>query len=248
MVSVWFTAILSAFLVSLIALIGIILAPIKLEKLKKVLIYFVSFSTGALFGGAFFHLLPEIVEEIGLTFYVSSLLLGGIILFFLLEKVIHWHHNLGHLEKEHTHPLAIMILFGGAFHNLLDGLVIGASFLVNVPTGIAITTAIALHKVPKEMGWFGVLVHGGFSKFKAITFNYFSSVFTIIGAAIALLVSKYVENIQFFIIPVAVGGFIYLAGSNLIPELHKETGLRKALLQLIAMLAGIAVMAALLLI
>ena len=248
MVPVWFTAILSAFLVSLISLIGIILAPIKLERLKKVLIYFVSFSTGALFGGAFFHLLPEIVEEIGLTFYVSSLLLGGIVLFFLLEKVIHWHHNLGQLEKDHAHPLAIMILFGGAFHNLLDGLVIGASFLVNIPTGIAITTAIALHKVPKEMGWFGVLVHGGFSKFKAITFNYLSSVFTIIGAAIALLVSKYVENIQFFIIPVAVGGFIYLAGSNLIPELHKETGLRKALLQLIAMLAGIAVMAALLLI
>ena len=247
MVSVWFTAILSAFLVSLIALIGIVLAPIKLEKLKKVLIYFVSFSTGALFGGAFFHLLPEIVEEVGLTFYVSSLLLGGIILFFLLEKVIHWHHNLGQFEKEHAHPLAIMILIGGGFHNFLDGLVIGASFLVNVPTGIAITTAIALHKVPKEMGWFGVLVHGGFSKFKAITFNYFSSLFTIIGAVIALLVSNYVENIQFFIIPVAVGGFIYLAGSNLIPELHKEIGLRKALLQLITIIAGIGVMALLLL-
>jgi zinc and cadmium transporter len=192
-------------------------------------------------------LLPEIVEEMGLTFSVSALLLTGIILFFVIEKIIHWHYNLASYEKEHAHPLAIMILAGGAVHNLLDGLVIGASFLVNIPTGIAITTAIALHKVPKEMGWFGVLVHGGFSKFKAITFNYLSSVFTIVGAVIALLVSSYVENIQFFIIPVAVGGFIYLAGSDLIPELHKEVGLRKALLQLIAMLAGIAVMALLLL-
>ena len=247
MASVWFTAILSTFLVSLIALIGIILAPIKLEKLKKVLIYFVSFSAGALFGGAFFHLLPEIVEEVGFTFYVSSLVLLGIILFFIIEKIIHWHHNLAPYEKEHASPLAIMSLVGGSFHNLLDGLVIGASFLVNIPTGIAITTAIALHKVPKEMGWFGLLVHGGFSKFKAITFSYLSSIFTIIGAVMALLVSNYVENIQFFIIPVSVGGFIYLAGSDLIPELHKEPGLRKALLQLIAMLAGIAVMALLLL-
>jgi len=97
------------------------------------------------------------------------------------------------------------------------------------------------------MGWFGVLVHGGFSKFKAITFNYFSSLFTIIGAVIALALSNYVENIQFLIIPIAVGGFIYLAGSDLIPELHKEVGLRKTLLQLIAMLAGMTVMALLLL-
>jgi len=243
----WVYIILSAFIISLISLVGVLLAPIKLEKLKKVLIYFVSFSAGALLGGAFFHLLPEVVKEVGFTFSVSSLILGGIILFFLLEKVIHWHHNLGQFEKEHT-PLAIMSLVGGAFHNLLDGLVIGASYLVNIPVGIAITTAIALHKFPKEMGWFGVLVHGGFSKSKAITFNYLSSVFTIIGAIIALLASNYIENIQFFIIPIAVGGFIYLAGSNLIPELHKEYGLRESFLQLITMLAGILIMASLLLV
>jgi len=239
--------ILSAFLVSLISLIGIILAPIKLERLKKVLIYFVSFSAGALFGGAFFHLLPEIVEERGFTFLISSLIIGGIVLFFIIEKVVHWHHNLAQYEEEHKHPLATMSLIGGGFHNLLDGLVIGASFLVNIPVGIAITTAIAFHKIPKEMGWFGVLVHGGFSKTKALVFNYFSSLFTIVGAIIALIVSNYIENIQFFIIPIAIGGFIYLAGSNLIPELHKESGLKKSLLQLLAIILGLVVMAALLL-
>ena len=247
MVDIWIYVILSAFIVSLIALVGIVLFPIKLEKLKKVLIYFIGFSTGTLFGGAFFHLLPEIVKEVGLTFYVSSLLLGGIFLFFLLEKVIHWHHNLGQFEKEHPPPLAIMILIGGGIHSLLDGLVIGASFLVNVPTGIAITTAIAFHKLPKEMGWFGVLVHSGFSKTKAITFNYFSSLFTIVGAVIALVASNYIDNLQFFIIPIAVGGFIYLAGSDLIPELQREYGLKKSFLQFITILAGIAVMALLLL-
>ena len=245
---VWVYIIVSAFFVSLISLIGLILAPIKLEKLKKVLIYFVGFSAGALFGGAFFHLLPEVVGEVGFTFSVSALLLGGIVLFFVIEKIIHWHHNLVPFEKEHVHPLAMMSLIGGSFHNLLDGLVIGASFLINIPVGVAITSAIALHKVPKEIGWFGILVHAGFSKTKAITYNYLSSIFTIVGAMIALLVGNYVENIQFFIIPIAVGGFIYLAGSDLIPELHKELGLRKSILQLITFLAGISLMAALLLV
>ena len=245
---VWIYIILSSFLVSLIALVGIVLFPVKLKKLKKVLIYFVSFSTGALFGGAFFHLLPEIVEKVGFSFLVSSLVLGGIILFFLLEKVVHWHHNIGQYEKDHVNPLTTMSLVGGAFHNLLDGLVIGASYLISINVGVAITIVIALHKFPKEIGWFGVLVHGGFSKFRAITFNYFSSVFTIIGAITALLVGNYVNNLQFFIIPVAVGGFIYLAGSNLIPELQKEHGFRKSFFQLVSILAGILIMALLLLV
>jgi len=246
--SIWIYIIISSFLVSLIALIGIILAPIKLEKLKKVLIYFVGFSAGALFGGTFFHLLPEIVGEVGFTPLISSLLIGGILLFFTFEKLVHWHHEILPFEKEHAHPLAIMSLVGGSFHNLLDGLIIGASFLINIPTGFAITTAIALHKIPKEMGWFGILVHAKFSKSKAIIYSYLSSIFTIVGAITALFLSNYIENISLFIIPVAVGGFIYLAGSDLIPELHKELGLRKAFFQLMAIIAGILVMAALLLV
>ncbi len=244
---VWIYTLASAFLLSLIALIGIILVPFKFEKLKKTLIYFVSFSAGALFGGAFFHLLPEIVREKGgLNFFVSSLVIGGIVLFFILEKVVHWHHNIIEYEKEHTHPLAIMSLIGGGFHNLLDGLVLGASFLVSIPVGIAITMAILFHAIPKELGWFGVLVHGGFSKSKALLFNYLSSMFIIIGAVTSLIASSYVENIQFFIIPVSAGGFIYLAGSDLIPELHKEKGLGKSFLQFLSILAGVLVMAALL--
>ena len=240
--------IISAFFVSLISLIGIILVPIKLEKLKKILIYFVGFSAGALFGGAFFHLLPEIVEKVGFTFFVSFLIMVGIILFFIFEKIIHWHHNLIPFEKEHAHPLTMMSLIGGGFHNFLDGLVIGASFLVNIPAGIAITTAIAVHKVPKEIGWFGILVYGGFSKFKAIMFNFISSLLTIVGAIVSLIAGNYLENIQFFIIPIAVGGFIYLAGSDLIPELHKELSLKKSILQLLTIIIGLLVMALLLLI
>jgi len=248
MVSVWFAAILSAFLISIISLVGIILVPIKFGKLNKILTYFVSFSAGALLGGAFYHLLPEIIEKVGFGFTTSSLLIGGILLFFILEKVIHWHHTLIPYHKEHVHPLAMMSLVGGSFHNFLDGLIIGASFLISIPVGIAISAAVALHKLPKEMGWFGVLVHGGFSKSKALGFNYLSSLFTIVGAFVALIASNFVENIQFIIIPISVGGFIYLAGSNLIPELHKEVGLGKSILQLIALIAGLVVMALLLLV
>ena len=244
--SILIYVLISSFIVSLIALIGLILAPIKLEKLRKVLIYFVGFSAGALLGGAFFHLLPELIDERGFTFTISALLVGGIVLFFVIEKIIHWHHNLVPFEKEHTHPLAIMSLVGGSIHNLLDGLVIGTSFLINIPAGIAITTAVALHKIPKEMGWFGILVHGGFTKAKAIAYSYASSLFTIIGALFAVILSNYLENIQYFIIPIAVGGFIYLAGSDLIPELHKEPGLMRSILQLITILLGILIMAVLL--
>jgi|TARA_Y100000310_G_C20596746_1_gene770910 zinc and cadmium transporter len=244
----WVYAILSGFLVSLIALIGIILTPINPKRLEKLLIYFVSFSAGALLGGAFFHLIPEVVEEIGFTFFVSSLILGGIVISFIVEKVIHWHYNLALYGKDHTHPFAIMSLVGGSFHNLLDGLIIGGSYLINIPTGIAITGAVALHKIPKEMGWFGILMQEGFSKTKALCFNYISSLTTIIGAVLALLAGNYIENIQFFIVPLAAGGIIYLAGSDLIPELHKEKRVIKSILQLVSLLAGIAVMALLLLV
>lgn len=246
MLNIWTYAIVSAFLVSLIALIGIFLAPIKEEHLKKNLIYFVSFSTGALFGGAFFHLIPDVVKESGFTFPVSSLILGGIILFFIIEKGVHWHHNLSQYEREHAHPLAAMSLVGGGFHNLIDGLVIGASYLVSIPTGIAITGAIMVHKIPKEMGWFGVLVHSGYSKTRAITFNYISSLFTVVGAIFSVILSNYINNIQYVIVPLSAGGFIYLAGSDMLPELHKEPGVKKAILQLIAMLAGLGAMALLL--
>ena len=248
MINVWGYAILSSFFVSLIALIGVLLAPIKIDRLKGFLLYFVSFSTGALFGGAFFHLIPDVVEQTGLTFMVSSMVLFGIVLFFIIEKGVHWHHNLSQYEEEHVHPLAAMSLIGGGFHNVLDGLVIGASYLVSIPTGIAITGAIMLHKIPKEMGWFGVLVHSGFSKSKAIIFNYVSSLLAIAGAAIALVASNYIPNIQYILVPISAGGFIYLAGSDMLPELHKELGLGKAFLQLLALIAGIAVMALLLLV
>ena len=247
MLEIWIYTIVSVLIVSLISLIGVITFSINAKKLKTILICMVSFSAGALFGDAFIHLLPEIVEENGFTLTISSFVLVGIALFFIMEKIIRWQHCHHPITEDHVHPFAIMNLIGDGVHNFIDGLIIGVSYIVSIPIGIATTIAVAFHEIPQEIGDFGVLIHGGFSKGKALGLNFLTALAAIIGAVIALLASRYVENIELFIIPIAVGGFIYIAGSDLIPELHKEFTLKKSILQLIAFIAGILVMAALLL-
>ena len=247
MLDVWFYTIASVLVVSLISLIGILTFSIKADKLKTFLIYFIAFSAGALFGDAFLHLLPELVEEHGMSLMTSGLILGGIALFFVMEKLIHWQHCHIPITEEHAHPFAIMNLVGDGVHNFLDGLIIGASYLVSLPVGIATTIAVALHEIPQEIGDFGVLLHGGFSKTKALGVNFITALSAVVGAVVALLASAYFENLELFLVPIAIGGFIYIAGSDLIPELHKEFTVKKALLQLLAFVAGILVMAALLL-
>jgi len=245
---VWFYSLVSVFIVSLISLIGILTISIRPKKLKKFLIYLISFSAGALFGGAFLHLLPDVIEEFDFGLNLSFLILGGIVLFFGLEKIIHWQHCHIPSRKGHIHSFAIMNLIGDGFHNFLDGLIIGASYLISIPSGVAATIAVGLHEIPQEIGDFGILVHGGFSKMKALLLNFASALVAVLGVIISLTLSNFIGNIQFFIVPVAIGGFIYIAGSDLIPELHKHFTVKSALLQLLTFILGILVMAALLLV
>src|SRR3989344_3303920 len=162
----------SVFIVSLVSLIGVLTLSFRTSTLKKCLIYFVSFSAGALLGDVFIHLLPGIIEEKGFELSVSLFILFGILFSFTVEKIINWRHCHHPTTKEHPHPFAIMNLVGDLMHNFLDGLVIGASYLINVPVGIATTLAVVLHEIPQEIGDFGVLLHGGFSKGKALFFNF----------------------------------------------------------------------------
>jgi len=242
MLEIWIYSITSVLIVSLISLIGLITISVKVSNLKKILIYLVSFSTGALFGGAFFHLLPDIVERNGFTFSISFFILLGILIFFIIEKLIYWHHCHLPITKNHVHPFSLMILIGDGFHNFLDGLIIGASYLLSIPTGIAATIAIALHEIPQEIGDFGILLHGGFSKTKALLLNFLSALIAVIGVIIALVMNSYISNIESFLIPLAVGGFIYIAGADLIPELHKEFEFKKSILQILAFSLGILAM------
>ena len=247
MPNVWIYTLVSVLIVSSISFLGLLTLSIKIDKLKKILLYMVSFSAGALFGDVFIHLLPEIIEEVGFGLNISIYVMMGIGFSFVIEKFIHWRHcHIPH-SKEHIHPFAMMNLFGDGVHNFIDGIIIGASYLASIPVGIATTIAVILHEIPSEIGDFGVLLHGGFSKGKALFYNFVTALTAIIGAVISLVISSYVENLTTFLIPFAAGGFIYIAGSDLIPELHKEVKVEKSLLQFIAIILGVLVMLALLL-
>jgi zinc and cadmium transporter len=247
MVNVWIYSLVSVFIVSSISFLGVLTLSINADKLKKILLYMVSFSAGALFGDAFIHLLPEIVGEVGFNSSISIYILFGIGFSFIIEKFIHWRHCHIHESEEHVHPFAMMNLFGDGVHNFIDGVIIAASYLVSVPVGIATTLAVILHEIPSEIGDFGVLLHGGFSKGKALFYNFITALTAVLGAIVSLLISSFVENITLFLIPFAAGSFIYIAGSDLIPELHKEVEVKKSLMQFVAIALGVLVMMLLLL-
>ena len=240
--------ILSVLVVSLISLIGIFTLSLKTNKLKPILIFLISLSAGTLFGDAFLHLLPESLETTA-PLKISLYILLGITLFFILEKIIHWQHcNANVLDEKHIHPFAYTNLVGDAMHNFLDGIIIAASYLVSIPAGIATTTAVIFHEIPQEIGDFGVLIHGGFTKAKALALNFVSALCALLGAIITLLLQNKIANIESILVPIAIGGFLYIAGSDLIPELHKHSDkLSKSFIQLLAFIIGILLMALLLL-
>ncbi len=239
---VWIYTLGSVALVSLISLIGIFALALTDAKLRKILTYLVSFAAGALFGDAFFHLLPEAVEKEGFSAGLSISVLSGIIFFFIVEKIIHWRHCHLPITKEHTHPFALMNLIGDLVHNFIDGLIIGVSYLVSIPVGIATTVAVILHEIPQEISDFGVLLHGGFSKGKALWYNFLTSLSAVIGALLALIIGAKAGAVESIIVPLAAGGFIYIAGADLIPELHKEVEVKKSIAQIATIILGIAVM------
>jgi len=244
--AIWFYSIVSVIAVSLVSLIGILFLGIKVERLKKILILLLAFSAGALLGDAFIHLIPEIVKEAGFGLSAALYVLSGILIFFILEKVIHWQHCHMPITKTHVHSFAKMNLIGDSLHNFIDGLIISASYMVNIPTGIATTIAVIVHEIPQEIGDFGVLLHGGYSKGKALLLNFATALIAVLGAIIALMLGN-ICGIEVALTGIAAGGFIYIAGSDLIPELHKETEISKSLVQLAAFILGILVMVALIL-
>lgn len=242
-----FFSLISVVVVSLISFVGILTLSIKDVTLKKILLYFVGFSAGALLGDVFFHMLPEVVEGVGFGLRVSFFVLLGIIASFAVEKIIQWRHCHIPTSRAHPHSFAYMNLFGDAVHNFIDGLIIAASYLVSIPVGIATTLAVIFHEIPQELGDFGVLLHGGFTKKKAMLLNFLSAVIAVLGALVALLISSYVENSMIFLVSFAAGSFIYIAGSDLIPELHKRFTIQSSVIQMVAIILGIAVMYGLLL-
>ncbi len=231
--------ILTTFVIALIAFIGIFTLSLKDKVLNKILLILVSLSAGALMGGAFIHLLPESIEKGGDTNPFIYVLIG-FILFFLIEKVLHWRHC--HKGKCDVHTFHYMNLIGDSIHNFIDGLIIAASFIVSIPLGLTTTIAIAAHEIPQEIGDFGVLIYGGFKKKKALVLNFIVALTIVLGGVVGYFVSQKIEQAVVFLLPFAAGGFIYIAATDLIPEIKKETNIKKSMATMLVFICGILLM------
>lgn len=235
-----FKILISTFIVSLISLVGVITLAIKDKLLQKILFCLIAFSAGALIGSAFLHILPDALEKLN-SEAVFSYLIFGIVMFFLLEKYFCWRHC--HESGCAVHAFTYLNLVGDSFHNFLDGMVIAAGFVVSVKLGIVTTLAIIFHEIPQELGDFGVLVYGGFTKKKALICNFLIALLAMIGAVAGYFLSDFAKGFSNFILPFTAGGFIYIAASDLIPEIHKENDSVRSILGLVSFLSGIIFMA-----
>ena len=228
---------IAVFIVSLISLVGIFIFA-REKILNKILFFLVSFAAGTMLGAAFLDLLPEAIKS-GFKEAIPFFILIGILSFFILEKFMYWHHHHTGNEKDEVHTFTYMNLVGDALHNFVDGAVIAVSFMQNTAVGIAATIAIIAHEIPQEIGDFAVLVYGGFSKAKALICNFFIALSAVIGALLAFFYSSLAQDSRAYVISFAVGGFIYIASTDLIPEIHKEKDLKKSFVQFALMVLGI---------
>lgn len=250
----WIYALSAVGIVSLVSFAGVFALALREALLRRVVFIFVGLATGALFGDALIHLIPEALGG-GLGGVATGVtLMSGILLFFALEKFLFWHHCHGEHEESldtltaHDHApkhLGPLILTADFVHNMVDGVVIGASFLVSTEVGIATTIAVVLHEVPQEIGDFGLLIHAGWSRGKALLWNFFSALSAFLGVAIVLALGRGIELLVPFASAFTAGAFLYIAGADLVPELHKTEGFGRTVVQILAVVFGFGLMLAL---
>lgn len=240
---------MSVAVVSLLSLVGIFAISMRENTLDKILFVLLSFSAGTILGTAYFDLLPEAVELFGegqLGAAVTYVTLG-FLAFFFLERFIYWYH--GHVhgyespvdEKMTVKRFVYLNLLGDGIHNLLDGMIIAAGFLVAVPVGLTTTLAVIFHELPQEVGDFGVLVYGGFTRYRALLANFVTALTAFAGVFIASYFSTLMQNFTSYLIAFGGGGFIYLAASELIPEMQEEKNIGKSIIQFVLFVLGLVI-------
>jgi len=235
---VLFLIIASAIFVSILSFVGIITLVISGSLFQRILLLLVAFSAGVLMGGAFIHLMPESMEKME-SMRAFMLLLTGFSSFFLLERFLMWRHC--HERECDVHSFTYLNLIGDGLHNFIDGVIIAAGYLTSISVGIVTTLAVAMHEIPQELGDFAVLVYGGFSKIRALFFNFISAITAVLGAAMGYFLIPSPDAVA-YILPFAAGNFLYIASSDLIPELHKEISLRRSVQSFIMFIFGICLM------
>lgn len=233
---------------SLVSLIGGIILLAKEKFAASISHYLASFAAGALLGVAFLDLLPEaaheaedILEEGGGDINIFLWTLGGFLFFFLLERFIHWFHH--HHDHQTTRDKSVvsLVVLGDSLHNFIDGVVIAATFMVSIPLGIVTTLAVAAHEIPQEIGDFGILLHKGLKRGNILLLNIVSSLFAILGALITYSSGESLEGLLPIFLSLAAGFFIYIAASDLIPEIHMQEKRKVALIETGLLLVGVLV-------
>ena len=236
-------SLLSVLVISLLSLSGIFLLFLSKKISQKINLLLVSFAVGALLGDTFIHLLPESFESLN-SLTVSFLTIGGLLIFFILEKILRWHHchEITCVNHQSKH-LITLNTFGDSIHNLIDGMIIAASFTVDFKLGIITSLTVLLHEIPQEIGDFAVLLHSGLSLKKTFFYNLLSAFCSFIGVILVFVLGSKISSLSSFLLPITAGGFIYLAASDLIPELHRhDQKLLHSLLQLLFIIFGVVLM------
>jgi len=236
----------SVVIISVVSFIGVLSLGFNRKFLSSIIFVMVSLSAGAMLATALTHLFPEALDEIGNPVLVGVLTLCGILVFFGIEKFVFWRHCHMDTTKEHPHPLAIMNLIGDGIHNFIDGVTVAAAYIVSIPVGISTTIAILLHEIPQEIGDFGVLLHSGMSVKKALLYNFLSASLAIAGAIISFFLYASLGKFVIYVLPIIAGGFIYIAASDLLPELKEERNVKKSVLQFATVTMGIVLILSLL--
>jgi len=249
----WILSLVSVLAVSLISLVGVIGLSLGEARMRRVATVLVSFAVGGLLGDAFIHLIPETFARTGDTLAPSLLILVGVLLFFVVEKLLHHGHEARHPHRHslgaRRPALAAVNLAGDAIHNFIDGVLIASSYLSSTTLGVATTVAVLLHEIPQELGDYGVLVHSGLRTRAALLANLATASVAIVGTIAALLVGS-VTGIAVTerLVPITAGGFVYIAAADLIPELQADHSVGGMFVQAVVISFGVGVMALLTLI
>lgn len=233
---IWFI-IISTFAISLLGWIGLITSLLNKEALRRVLFFLISFAAGTLMGGAFLHLLLESLSENGIQLSIFIYLLAGFSLFFLIEQILHWHHNHFIFSGLKHKPVTYMILIADGLHNFIGGMAIGGSFIIDIKAGLLTALIEAVHEIPQELGDFGILIYGGWKTKKALIANFISALTIVPGGILSYFFSDIFNTA--ILLPFAAGNFLYIAASDLIPEIKEDENAPNGFILYTAFLSGV---------
>ena len=219
----------------LLGLVGSLVLLFRESVQTRLIRPLVALSAGSLLGGAFFHMIPAALEQTGPSLVPFIWVMAGFAVFFMLEQFLHWHH----CQRADAHcrqPVTLLILIGDGLHNLIGGLAVGGTFLIDTRLGVMTWLAAAAHEIPQELGDFGALVHGGFTKRKALALNVLSASSFLVGGLMAYAASTTVDVT--FLVPFAAGNFIYIGAADLVPQINRHERVSANLAHFLAFSVG----------